>query len=109
MADPDEGHCLSFFKKDFHPPEENGIALRDDGFAASWKFSRHGEELLYIPFEEGLHENFFVIAPMLDVVEIVYDPFERDSVQGCQLVLDGLKILDLLAELLGDLEGFHVH
>ncbi len=109
MGDPDECARLFLFKKNFHPFKEDGIALRNDGFAASWKFSCHGEELLYIPFEESLRENFFVDAPIPNVIEIVHNTLKRDSVESGQLVLDGLKIVDLFSEFPGDVESLHIH
>ena len=46
---------------------------------------------------------------MLKLIEIIHDPFKRNSVQGVELVLNGFQISDLFPQLLSDMEGFHVH
>ena len=109
MGDPNECGRLFLFKKNFHPFKKNGVALRDDGFTASRKFSCHREELLDIPFEESLHKDFLMDSPILNVIEIVHNAFKRDPIESFQLILDGLQILNLFPKFPGEVEGFHIH
>ena len=109
MPDPNEGGRLPFVEGGLYSPEEYGIALPDDGFAAGREFSRNGEVVLNIPLEENLCEPFLVGAPMLKLIEIFYNSVKRNTVQRFELILDGFQVFDFFPKFLGDKEGFDVH
>ncbi len=47
--------------------------------------------------------------PVLNMIQIVYKTFKGYSVEGGQLVFDGLKISDLFPEFLCNVKGLHIH